>query len=123
MVRPLHLVVHAKVAADTRLMAAVEAVRDRGHEVAEELTDAPGSAARLAEAAARGGAVAIVAAGGDGTLHEVVQGVAAAGLPARCGVGVIPLGTANDFASAAGIPTADPSVALDLIAATEPTPI
>lgn len=119
----LHLVVHSKAAADTRLMAAVEAVRGRGHEVVEQLTDAPGSAARLAEAAAAAGADAVVAAGGDGTLHEVVQGVAAAGLPARCGIGVIPLGTANDFAAGAGIPTDDPVAALELVATVEPTPV
>jgi lipid kinase YegS len=123
MPRRLHLVVHAKVAADTRLMAAVEAVRGRGHEVVEQLTESPGSAARLAEAAALAGADAIVAAGGDGTLHEVLQGVAAAGLPAKCGVGVVPLGTANDFAAGAGIPIDDPVAALDLVAAAEPTPI
>ncbi|HEY1375475.1 MAG TPA: diacylglycerol kinase family protein, partial [Gemmataceae bacterium] len=82
MPRRLHLIVHAKVAADTRLMAAVEEVRGRGVEVAEELTEGPGSAARLAEAAVRGGSPAVVAAGGDGTLYEVLQGVAAAGLPA-----------------------------------------
>src|SRR5439155_12833525 len=60
---------------------------------------------------------------GDGTLQEVVQGVARAGLPARCAVGVVPLGTANDFAAGVDIPRGDPLAALDLIATTAPTPI
>jgi lipid kinase YegS len=123
MPRRLHLIVHAKVAADTGLMAAVEAVRGRGVTVVEQVTDAPGSAARLAEAATRAGADVVAAAGGDGTLHEVVHGVARAGLPSRCAVGVVPLGTANDFAAAAGIPLGDPLAALDLVATAEPTPI
>jgi lipid kinase YegS len=122
MPRPIHLVVHSKVAADTRLMAAVETIRGRGHRVVEELTDAPGSAARLAEAAARNGAEAVVAAGGDGTLHEIVQGVARAGWPAGCAVGLVPLGTANDFAAGAGIPL-DPTAALELVAAGDPRPM
>lgn len=123
MPRTVHIIVHAKVAADTGLMAAVEAARGRGVTVVEQVTDSPGSAARLAEEAAGGGADVVVAAGGDGTLHEVVQGVVRAGLPSRCAVGVVPLGTANDFASGAGIPLGDPLAALDLIAAAEPRPI
>lgn len=44
----------------------------------------------------------IVALGGDGTLHEVLNGVVD---PTRCAIGLIPCGTGNDFAAAAGIPT------------------
>src|SRR5581483_297710 len=123
MPRTLHLIIHSKLAADTALMAAVEAVRGRGHEVIERLTDGPGSAVRLAETAARGGADAVVAVGGDGTLHESLQGIARAGWPAACGLGVVPLGTANDFAAGAGIPAGDPLAALNLIATADPAPI
>lgn len=45
--------------------------------------------------------VQLVVVGGDGTLHEVLGGIAD---PARCVLGVIPAGTGNDFAAAAGIP-------------------
>lgn len=42
----------------------------------------------------------LVVVGGDGTVHEVLNGVAD---PTRCRLGVIPSGTGNDFAEATGI--------------------
>jgi len=45
----------------------------------------------------------IVAAGGDGTLNEVVNGIG--GNRSRARLGLIPLGTGNDFARTLGIPT------------------
>lgn len=67
-------------------------------------TDEPGAAEELARRAAREGASAVVAVGGDGTLHEVVNGLI--GLERAPAVGVIPCGTGNDFARSAGLPRA-----------------
>ena len=53
----------------------------------------------------------IIAMGGDGTLHEVLNGLTD---PARVRLGLIPCGSGNDFAAAAGIPM-DPVAALELI--------
>lgn len=50
--------------------------------------------------AVRGGAGAVVVAGGDGTINRVAQAVAGSGVP----LGIIPLGTANDLARQHGIP-------------------
>ncbi|HLY37116.1 MAG TPA: diacylglycerol kinase family protein [Candidatus Binatia bacterium] len=58
-------------------------------------------AARVALAHARAGAAAVVIAGGDGTVHRVVNAVAATGTP----IALLPRGTANDLARALGIPT------------------
>src|SRR5258708_5518425 len=44
----------------------------------------------------------IVSAGGDGTLNEVVNGIAQGGCNAA--LGVLPLGTGNDFARSLGVP-------------------
>jgi lipid kinase YegS len=121
--RSIEIIAHAKAAADPALAAAVGAIRRRGHAVNLHVSAAAGDAERLAAAAAAGGAEAVVAAGGDGTLNEVLQGVVQAGLPARCGLGIIPGGTANDFAAGCGIPTADPLDALELIAGSDPVPI
>lgn len=49
-----------------------------------------------------GGSADVVVAGGDGSIHEAVNGIMRAGRPAR--LGVIPTGTGNDFAKACGIP-------------------
>lgn len=58
---------------------------------------------RLARDAARKGCELIISAGGDGTLNEVVNGVAAFADKVR--IGVLPLGTGNDFARSLGLPT------------------
>ncbi|WP_315969615.1 diacylglycerol kinase [Numidum massiliense] len=44
----------------------------------------------------------VIAAGGDGTIHEVINGLA--GMSTRPQLGIIPAGTTNDFARAIGIP-------------------
>ena len=64
-----------------------------------------GDAARLAEGAAREGYERLFVAGGDGTLNEVLNGVAAVeGALRRVTFGLVPLGTGNDFAGALGLP-------------------
>ncbi len=62
----------------------------------------------------------IVAGGGDGTINEVFGAAYTAGLPADCCLGVLPLGTANDFAHATGIPLQDLTAALQLAASASP---
>ncbi|NBV23596.1 MAG: diacylglycerol kinase family lipid kinase [Proteobacteria bacterium] len=68
-------------------------------------TQAPGDGRRLAAEAVRDGFETIVAAGGDGTLNEVLNGIAdVPGGFARARLGVLPLGTVNVFAREVGIP-------------------
>ena len=78
------------------------------------LTGRRGSAARFAATAIRQGYDIIIAAGGDGTLNEVINGIGKNVKKVR--VGLIPLGTGNDFARTIGVPT-DLEAAIDLIAA------
>ena len=68
-------------------------------------TDAPGAGRRLAARAVRDGFDTIVAAGGDGTVNEVLNGIADApdGF-ARARLGVLPMGTVNVFAKEIRIP-------------------
>lgn len=61
-----------------------------------------GDAFRAARSAADDGFDTVVAAGGDGTVTEVVDGLAAGGARAR--LGILPLGTGNDLARALAIP-------------------
>jgi diacylglycerol kinase (ATP) len=68
------------------------------------VTRAVGDAEKFARSAIRNRCAYIVAAGGDGTLNEVVNGIARRAKDI-C-VGVIPLGTGNDFARALGLPAA-----------------
>ncbi len=64
------------------------------------LTSEAGDARRIAAEAARDGVEVIIAAGGDGTLNEVVNGIGNA--PVR--LGILPVGTMNVFATELGIP-------------------
>ncbi len=64
-------------------------------------TSGPGDAEALAERAVQQGYTTIVAAGGDGTLNEVVNGIAESGVT----LGVLPVGTMNVFALELGIPS------------------
>lgn len=79
--------------ADSSLLAGAEVETTRGWEDGRE----------IAERAARGGARLVVAAGGDGTVNSVVNGLMEVQGP-RPVLGVLPLGTGNDLARSLGIP-------------------
>lgn len=66
-------------------------------------TTEPDHAAELAEEAARAGFRTVAAAGGDGTVHEVANGLLRAA-QADCAFGVIPLGSGNDYARMLRLP-------------------
>lgn len=67
-------------------------------------TRGPGDATTLARDAVAAGFTTVVAAGGDGTVNEVVNGVASiSDGPSRARLGVLPLGTVNVFAKELGM--------------------
>jgi YegS/Rv2252/BmrU family lipid kinase len=78
-----------------------ELAADHGFEVRE--TAGEGDAAELAAEAATMGADFVAAAGGDGTLNEVLNGLHGAEAVDEVTVGVVPAGTGNNFASNVGI--------------------
>lgn len=118
------LILNGKSAGDEAVRGAVQALRDDGVRVDVRVTWEAGDAERCVVEAIADGVDTIIAGGGDGTLSEVATALAhrdekAAALPA---LGLLPLGTANDFASAAGIPDA-PEAALRLLRAAPASPI
>lgn len=80
------------------------------------ITNKPGSAARFAKTAIKKGRETIIAAGGDGTLNEVINGIGESFGVVR--VALFPLGTGNDFARSIGMPV-DLDAALEVIRAGE----
>ena len=99
------LIVNGKAAGAPALREAVATRRDRGVDVAVRVTWEHGDATRYAGEAIDDGVDCIVAGGGDGTLGEVAAALAARAASARVpDLALLPLGTANDFATAAGIP-------------------
>lgn len=118
------LILNGKSAGDDVVREAVQAMRARGVALQVRVTWEDGDAERfVAEALARG-AGHVIAGGGDGSLSEVAAALAradgdAGALPA---MGLLPLGTANDFATAAGIPD-DALEALELVRTARPRAI
>lgn len=86
-----------------------EAVRRRaelhGYTVRE--TNKPGDSLQYARSAAKSGIQRVVAAGGDGTMHGVVNGIHRANAFDTVTLGVIPVGTGNNFAKNIGITDID----------------
>ena len=120
----IDLIVHGKAAGRPELREAVAAVRDGGDKVRVHPTWEAGDSTRLAQRAVLDGADVVVAGGGDGTINEVACGLttATARPEGRPSLGVVPLGTANDFARSAGIPL-DPREALKLVVERPSTPV
>lgn len=103
----------------SRLLETVKGVFAKaGKEVTFHPTEHDGHAREIAAELTRGGNFAhIIAMGGDGTLHQILNGIEDTG---NCTLGLIPVGTGNDFAAAAGIPS-DVVYAAETIAFRAPT--
>ena len=110
------LILNGKSAGDDAVREAVSALRGDGVRLDVRVTWEGGDAERYVAEAIADGVDTVIAGGGDGTLSEVATTLAhrdesAEALPT---LALLPLGTANDFASACGIP-ADPEAALRLV--------
>ncbi|ADU28723.1 diacylglycerol kinase [Evansella cellulosilytica] len=80
----------------------LEQLEITGYETSTHATTGKDCAKKAARLAAERGFDLVIAAGGDGTINEVVNGLAEQ--PNRPMLGVIPAGTTNDFARALHIP-------------------
>ena len=90
----------------------LERLEIAGYETSCHATTAEGDATEAARDAVERGFDLIITAGGDGTLNEVIAGVSP--FEKRPRIGLIPMGTTNDFARALRIPR-DIDKALDII--------
>jgi lipid kinase YegS len=114
------LILNGKVASNDALRAAVVGQRAAGHRLEVRVTWEKGDAQRFVSEA--DDVELLIAGGGDGTLNEVVHGLMDLPLSARPVLGLVPLGTANDFATGCGIP-GDPEQALALCMEGQAVPI
>jgi lipid kinase YegS len=113
----VRLILNGKVAGNDALRAAVSRQREVGHRIEVRVTWERGDARRFVSEASK--VDLLIAAGGDGTLNEVLHGLMDLSSSARPVLGIVPLGTANDFATGCGIPR-DPEKALALCMKSEP---
>jgi diacylglycerol kinase (ATP) len=90
----------ARGASSKKFSSASSFLREKGFDAEILLTEKSGDATRLAEEALRKRPFAIMAAGGDGTINEVINGMAGSDVP----LAILPLGTTNVLAKELGIP-------------------
>ena len=95
----------------TLIPAMVRALESQGFSADAAETTGPNTAGALAAKAISEGADTVFACGGDGTVHEVLQGLAGT----SASLGVIPMGTANALARNLGL-SSDPLQALSQLA-------
>jgi len=114
------LVLNGKGAANPAVRVAINGLRRAGNTIEVRTTWESGDAARLAVEAMSDRVDRLVAGGGDGTINEIVNGLLGASERPDVALGILPLGTANDFARGCGIPL-EPRDALAL--AIEGTPV
>ena len=101
-----------------RLAPVLTRLREHGCALVVRETQGPGDAERFAAEVDPDAFDIVVAAGGDGTVNETINGLARSGLP----LGLIPLGTANVLAAEIGLRTDPASLARCLVFG-EPRPI
>jgi len=106
------LILHGKQALNDEVREAVRQQRELGWELAVRVTWEAGDAQRLVREALAAGYPIVIAGGGDGTLREVTEAMLEANTDAS--LALMPLGSANDFARAAGI-SLNPFEALALL--------
>jgi lipid kinase YegS len=118
----IRVILNGKGAANPAVRAAINRIRDEGQPLEVRCTWEGGDAARFAQETMNDGVDLLIAGGGDGTINEIVNGLLAADTAPKMACGVLPLGTANDFARGCGIPL-DPYEALKLATTGDPVPI
>jgi diacylglycerol kinase family enzyme len=120
--RKLFIIANGKKAGDEGLREGVMKLRDEGHNVEVRVTWEADDVERFTKEALEAGVDTIVAAGGDGSVNQLASALVSLDAPSSTAMAVIPLGTANDFATGLGIPE-DAYEALKLAAGDTASPI
>jgi lipid kinase YegS len=114
------LILHRKSANELPVKEAVKHVRRQGIKLRVRIPWNKKDKPRVVKEALADGATRIIAGGGDGSINAVVNALVGKGKnPPRAILGVLPLGTANDFAHGLDLPVDDLGRCLE-IACTQP---
>lgn len=116
------LILNGKGANNAELREAVDLLRDEGVEIHVRVTWEKGDAVRYVEEAVRLNVATVIAGGGDGTINEIATALIQRESGPVPALGILPLGTANDFATSVNIP-ADMANALKLAIAGRDVPV
>ena len=102
------LILHRKSANEPAVKEAVKHVRNQGINLRVRIPWNKKDKPRVVEEALDDGAKRVIAGGGDGTINAVVNALVGKGKKKPLAtLGVLPLGTANDFANGCGLPVKD----------------
>jgi len=117
-----HLIINGKKAGIPAIRDAVGQLRKKGYDLQVRVTWEYGDGLRFVKEAGEIGVDLVIAGGGDGTVNEIAHGLALLDQEQRPAMGILPLGTANDFATCCTIPK-DPLAALKLALEVEPVAV
>lgn len=98
------MILNGKNAGDETLREAITLLRDEGIDIQVRVTWEKGDAERYVQEAVQLGVETVIAGGGDGTINEVATALYKKGGENAPALGILPLGTANDFATSTAIP-------------------
>lgn len=116
------LLLNGKSANAPELREAVDLLRREGVDIHVRVTWEKGDAARFVKEALALKVATVIAGGGDGTINEVATALIDCDSEAVPALGILPLGTANDFATSVNIPE-DLANALKLAIAGRDVPV
>lgn len=119
---PIRLILNGKKAGDQSVRDAVVSSREQGSEIEVRVTWEAGDVPRLINEALADGVRRLMVGGGDGSVNEAVTGLLQLPFESRPELAILPLGTANDFATGAGIPKS-PDAALELALTGKAVPV
>ncbi|UXY12593.1 lipid kinase YegS [Kosakonia sp. ML.JS2a] len=118
------LILNGKSAGDETLREAITLLRNEGMAIQVRVTWEKGDAARYVKEAQQLGVATVIAGGGDGTINEVATALVECAGEHVPALGILPLGTANDFATSAAIPDAlDKALQLAIVGKAVPVDI
>jgi len=100
----IRIILNGKKADLDDVRSAVAILRQESSTIEVRVTWEHGDGERLVNEASRDGIQRIVAAGGDGTINEIINGLAKLEKVRRPELAIMPLGTANDFAAGCALP-------------------
>ncbi|HFQ5077277.1 TPA: lipid kinase YegS [Vibrio vulnificus] len=120
------LIINGKKAGSSQLREAVKCCRQQGVSLEVRVTWEQGDVERFCDEAFSEGFNTphhrLIIAGGDGSIHEIVNAVMRYDANQRPSIGIVPLGTANDFAKSCGLPDTLPQ-ALNIAVAGDTKPL
>ena len=118
------LILHRKSANEPAVKEAVKHVRSQGIDLAVRIPWNKKAKRKVVKEALADGAKRVIAGGGDGTINAVVNALVGKGkVGPKASMGVLPLGTANDFAHGLGLPCDDLGQCLEIACTVEAKPV